>query len=172
MKSRGFLKPTLIIFIILLILGLVIFFKPFTDTSAERVFAEFNLTLSKNPIINESTKLVTEIKQYKFPIGSKAKYKLQVFLPKGFKLLDGDLIWEGELIHESEEVVKIESNVMAIEEGDWVIEAIAFYQDLDNNLNYTPLETHYLWISIYNNTASVSDEPLKESEDYIFPESY
>lgn len=92
-----------------------------TVCAAPRIFPEFELSSSEPLSLNHTVTLTLKIKA---PESGMPNLKLQIFLPAGFNLIQGELTWEGDL--KGDEVLVLKSEVMAISKGTWVIEAVAF----------------------------------------------
>ena len=89
---------------------------------------------------------------------------MEIFLPEGFFLINGNLSFEGEIPIQKE--VRIKSSVKAVKTGMWEIRARVInyrkFKDFENReiiSNFTNLD--YLYINVSENSAQVSYLPFK-----------
>ena len=110
---------------------------------------DIDLSIEGLPKLNQTVKLIVTVTG----LLNLPNTSLQIQLPEGFILINGDLSWKGALT--TNEIKKIQALVKPVKVGNWTIKAVArsyhewgFYGKED-----------ILYISVSEETATVTKEP-------------
>jgi hypothetical protein len=109
---------------------------------ASSVFSplQMDLVLEKLPKLGEEVLITATI--YTIMAVSDASAEIQ--LPEGAKLIDGDLVWQGDLMEDTS--VQIQARIAFTEEGNWIIHALT-QKRFDENNSIGEEKTIYLHVS-------------------------
>jgi len=91
-----------------------------TGEIASSVFSplQMDLTLEKLPKLGEEILLTATI----YTVMDISDASAEIQLPEGAKLIDGDLVWQGDLMEDTS--VQIQARITFTEEGNWIIRAL------------------------------------------------
>ncbi|KCZ71274.1 S-layer like family, C-terminal region [Candidatus Methanoperedens nitroreducens] len=127
---------------------------------------DVNLSMEGLPKLNQTVELLFTVNPHtSFPNTS-----IQIQLPEGFVLVNGDLSWRGDLA--KNETKRIQAFIKAIKTGNWTIVALArSFREVDS-FTETEGKADALFISISEETATVSKKqpvlqrpPMEERVD-------
>ena len=108
-----------------------------------------NLSIFGVPTLNQTVELAL----IATPLIDAPNTTIQILLPNGFELVDGNLSWEGDVL--KNEIVRLTVSVKAIKKGNFVIEA----STISNKPSYSFGKLNKLYINVSEKTAIVSHIP-------------
>ncbi|MBI2578075.1 MAG: hypothetical protein HYW26_00010 [Candidatus Aenigmarchaeota archaeon] len=140
---------------------------------------DLNLALSGTPFLNNTVELnatvVSYVNEYD-PIALHFNPKnttITIFLPDGFELVEGDLVWDGDL--SATKQVQMKAKIKAVKIGDWDIIMLPLKERPETYgaewgwMDAIPKGENafkrygkggILYIRVFNDTALVSEKPL------------
>jgi hypothetical protein len=110
-----------------------------------------DFTVIGEPILNQEVEIIFTVK----PITDSLETRIQIHLPEGIELIQGDLSWEGNL--KEDEVVEIKVTVKPIREGQW--EIWSYVEGLLDGIADKSL-TYYLYLLTSRDNGQVSRTPF------------
>lgn len=109
------------------------------------VFVELELT--QEPLLNKSVDIILKVTLRNNSIDI-SNVAIHIDIPKGFELVNGDLVWVGDL-HQGD-TITLQASIKAIKTGSWIIWGGV---DIPDGTK----EGDSLFISISNTTAKVRE---------------
>ena len=150
-------KITIIVGVIVIIVLLVILvLLPFQESninvseSAPSYFKEKRLSLLGIPSLNSPVTVIFSVSTD--TIGWGPNISLEILVPEGIKLINGNLSWRGDI--GPEETVNITAVIQAVKTGDFAIIALAGMP-----LDGEKIDADSLYISVLQNSGKVSENP-------------
>jgi hypothetical protein len=119
---------------------------PFVPRSPMNV----NLSLSNAPPLNQTAKLTCAVSSIEDAPNTTA----EIVLPEGFELINGDIIWNGNIPRDGE--IEFNVTIKSIKNGNWTIEASAKCM-ISHDSWFENGDRIYIFVS--EDKASISDEP-------------
>ncbi len=119
--------------------------------SVESFFESVNMSIDPEPILNQPVEITVTASS---PSVNVSNVTLEILLPDGFELISGNLKWEGDI--QMDEIKNLNAEIKSVKTGNWVIQFLAT-ANLPRGVTY--LETDFLYISVYETEAKVSDTP-------------
>ncbi len=116
-----------------------------------------NLTMLGTPALNQPVEIVfvvTSLLEQDVPNST-----VQVVLPEGFVLLDGDLTWEGTLPQKG--TVKLNAKIEAVRTGEWKI--TGGLTDIQNSF----FNWNFLYVEVFEMTGRFSHLPFEQLQQTI-----
>ena len=112
---------------------------------------EVHLSISNAPALNETAEITCTITS----VFAAPNTSAQIILPDGFKLVSGELSWQGDIAPNGQESFKF--TIKSVKTGNWTIEAKAGYLFGEDGW-YGNIDD--LYISVSEETALVSGTPF------------
>ena len=79
----------------------------------------------------------------------------RIIIPEAFELVSGTLEWRGDILQHKK--YTLQATIKAVKTGNWRIGGVVTYS---SSPNYTPHNGDLLYVSVFEDSAEISDGPL------------
>ena len=146
-------KSVKLVMIIALLLIFLVALPPGCTPAKKPLFAE--LSFSEPPALGKPVEVTfTFGMQEDYPHDGK-NATARLIIPEAFELVSGTLEWRGDILQHK--TYTLQATIKAVKTGNWRIRGVATYS---SSPNYTPHNGDTLYISVFEDSAEISDGPL------------